>query len=273
MRFERRHVVPAQTAVRSIYSRAMVASLLYGFILIPAVAATFQTALAQPCQLTDMGTAQVAAVQDGRTLALTDGRTLRLKGIEVSAGTRAALQELVAHTPLRLKGVGESHDRYDRLEAFVFPADAQETVQQMLVARGMARVSARVGSKSCADALLTAERAARSAKRGLWANPNFAPLPAENLTRIRSLAGHFALVEGKVLSVHTSGGTIYLNFGPRWTRDFSVIIPRKSQRSFAAAGIALKRLDGQRIRVRGWVEQRRGPVIVAEFPEQIEQMN
>jgi hypothetical protein len=143
----------------------------------------------------------------------------------------------------------------------------------MLIAQGLARVSGRVGSKPCAEVLLTAESVARAAKRGIWADPNFAPLRAENLTGIRSQAGHFALVEGKVLSVHTSGGTIYLNFGPRWTRDFSVIILRRNQRSFAAAGIELKRLAGQRIRVRGWVEERRGPVIVAEFPGQIEQMN
>ena len=43
--------------------------------------------------------------------------------------------------------------------------------------------------------------------------------------------GHFTLVEGKVLSVRESGGTIYLNFGRRWTRDFSVIILRAQLRA------------------------------------------
>jgi hypothetical protein len=61
-----------------------------------------------------------------------------------------------------------------------------------------------------------------------------------------------------------------VNFGRRWTRDFSVIILRRNQRRFAAAGIEPKRLEGRRIRVRGWLEQRRGPVIEADAPEQIE---
>ena len=85
--------------------------------------------------------------------------------------------------------------------------------------------------------------------------------------------GHFALVEGKVLSVRESGATIYVNFGRRWTRDFTVTILRRLGRSFAAAGIEPKQLEGRRIRVRGWVEQRGGPIIAAEAPEHIEFVN
>lgn len=227
----------------------------------------------EACQLAAMGTADVAAVRDGRTLTLTDGRELRLKGIEVTTGARAALQRLAAGKRLRLERLGDGHDRYNRLVAFAFAGNAPQSVQQMLVAQGEARVSGRVGSHACADPLLAAERNARASRRGLWADPNFAPLRAENLAGLRSQAGHFALVEGKVLSVHVSGSTIYLNFGRRWTRDFSVIILRRNRGIFAKAGIEPKRLEGQRIRVRGWIEQRRGPVIVAEAPEQIERMD
>ena len=77
-------------------------------------------------------------------------------------------------------------------------------------------------------------------------------------------------MEGKVLSVHASGGTIYLNFGRRWTRDFSVVILRRNERAFAAAGLAPQSLQGRHVLVRGWLEQRRGPVIEADAPEQIE---
>src|SRR5690242_8833526 len=108
--------------------------LLHGFIFASAVAATFQAAAAgQICKLADMGTAQAAAVQDGRTVALADGRVLRLKGIEVSTGARAALKDLVAGKPLRLKHIGEARDRYGRLEAFAFPRAAQKSLQEMLV--------------------------------------------------------------------------------------------------------------------------------------------
>jgi len=224
----------------------------------------------EPCQLTPMGTATVASVRDGRTLLLADGRELRLAGIEVTEASHTALQRLVGQQTLRLEKLKSDHDRYGRLLAYAFAAEGQPSVQQILLEQGEARVSARIGDKACAEALLKAENAARAARRGLWADPNFAPLQADNLVRLGSARGHFALVEGKVLSVRVSGGTIYLNFGRRWTRDFSVIIPRRNQRSFAAAGLEPTRLEGRRIRVRGFVERRRGPIIEADAPEQIE---
>jgi hypothetical protein len=78
--------------------------------------------------------------------------------------------------------------------------------------QGQARVSARIGDKACVNKLLNAEQAARMSRRGLWANPNFAPLRSENIARITAARGQFALVVGKVLSVQESGATISLNF-------------------------------------------------------------
>ena len=101
-------------------------------------------------------------------------------------------------------------------------------------------------------------------------DPNFAPLQAENLTQLQAERGRFALVEGKVLSVRKSGATIYVNFWRRWTRDFTVIILKRQQRTFAAAGIEPKQLEGHRVWIRGWIEQRSEPVVMAEAPEQIE---
>jgi len=224
----------------------------------------------EPCKLTTIGTAQVAAVRDGRTLLLADGRELRLAAIEVTDDSRVALQVLVAGQTLRLERFGPEHDRYGRLVALAFAGDAHKSLQQTMLEQGRARVSIRMGGKACADALLRAERAARAARRGLWADPNFALLSAENLTQLQAIRGQFALVEGKVLSVRESGATIYVNFGRRWTRDFTVTILRRMGRAFTAAGIEPKSLEGRRIRVRGWIEQRGGPIIAAEAPEQIE---
>jgi endonuclease YncB( thermonuclease family) len=242
-------------------------------VTVAALACTARAAAPTPCPLTAIGRAKIASVRDGRTLALADGRVLRLAAIEVPADGHAALQALAAGQTLRLERLGADgadHDRYGRLVAFAFAGDASQSLEEALIEAGKARVSARVGDMACAEMLLTAEKAARAAHRGLWADPNFAPLPAENLAGLRRERGHFALVEGKVLSVHASGGTIYLNFGRHWTRDFSVLIPRRRERAFAAAGVVLRRLNGQRIRVRGWIEERRGPIVEAEAPEQIE---
>jgi len=226
----------------------------------------------EPCTLEPIGAANVAAVRDGRTLLLDDGRELRLAGIE-TGDDNSALQALVAGKLLRLERLGPDQDRYGRLVAFAFVGNEPTSVQQALLEQGQARVSARIGGKACAATLLRAERAARTAKRGLWADPNFAPLSADNLPGLAAVRGRFALVEGKVLSVRESGATIYVNFGRRWTRDFTVTILRRQARSFAAAGIEPKSLDGRRIRVRGWVERRGGPIIAVEAPEQIELLN
>jgi len=229
-----------------------------------------QVAAQDGCKLTAIGTANVAVVRDGRTLLLDDGRELRLAGIEAGDDSRAALQELVAGRPLRLQRLGPERDRYGRVVAFAFAGTAEQSVQQAMLEAGQARVSARIGDKACADALLGAERAARTAGRGFWADPNFAPLSAENLDRLQAERGRFALVEGKVLSVRESGATIYVNFGRRWTRDFTVTIRRRDQRAFTEAGVEPKKLEDRRVRVRGWIEQRGGPIIAAEAPEQIE---
>ena len=222
------------------------------------------------CKLTDMGSGTVASVRDGRTLLLADGRELRLAAVEVPDSSRSALQALVGGRDLRLKRLGPERDRYGRLVAFAYVDDDEQSIQEMMLKQGQARVSARIGDKACADSLLNAERIARRSRRGLWADPNFAPLRSENIARIAAARGQFALVEGKVLSVRESGATIYLNFGRRWTQDFTVTILKRHRREFATAGIDPKRLEGHPIRVRGWVEQRSGPVIEAVAPEQIE---
>jgi len=214
--------------------------------------------------------ADVAAITDGRTLVLSDGRELRLAAIEVTEASRAAVERLVTGQTLTIRPAAGATDRYGRVVAFVHLPGAAESVQQILLDEGLARVSARVDDRACAGILLKAEQAARAAGRGHWADPNFAPLKAENPAGIVAKRGHFALVEGKVLSVRESGATIYVNFGRRWTRDFTVTILKRTERTFASAGLQPKRLEGRQIRVRGWVEQRGGPAIAALAPGQIE---
>ncbi len=224
----------------------------------------------EACKLVPIGSAGIADVRDGRTLTLADGRELRLAAIEAPEKSRATLQALVGAGKLRLETLGAGRDRYGRVVAFAFAGESRDSLQQALLAQGRARVSSRVGNRACAEGLLAAEREARAARRGLWADPNFAPLAAENLTGIQAKAGRFALVEGRVLSVRESGATIYMNFGRRWTEGFTVIILRRLGRTFAAAGLDPKALEGRRIRVRGFIERRHGPVIEAAHPEQIE---
>jgi endonuclease YncB( thermonuclease family) len=228
-------------------------------------------------------------VIDGRTFVLDDGREVRLAGIEVpplppsrqptqstpaDAGIRAkeALAALLDTAAVVLKRADSPSDRYGRVlaYAFIMGAQGERLVQAELLAAGLGRVGGRIGTLPCAAELLGREKTARRAKLGLWADPYYDLVNADNPSEVLAERGRFALVEGKVVSVRESGATIYVNFGRRWTEDFTVTIPKRNERSFTAAGLEPRRLAGRRVRVRGWIEERGGPWIEAVRPEQIE---
>ena len=73
-----------------------------------------------------------------------------------------------------------------------------------------------------------------------------------------------------MLSVRESGGTVYLNFGRRWSQALTVTILKRDERIFTAAGLTPRTLESRLVRVRGWIEERNGPRIEASRPEQIE---
>jgi endonuclease YncB( thermonuclease family) len=228
-------------------------------------------------------------IVDGRTFALEDGREVRLAAVEVpplaalpearegetapgGAAARDALAALLEGADIVLRRADAATDRYGRILAYTSTArdGVERSVQADLIAEGLARVGGRIGTRECATELLARERAARKAKLGLWAISYYDLLDADNPADVLAERGRFALVEGKVVSVRESGATIYVNFGRRWTEDFTVTILKRNERSFVAAGVEPKRLAGRRVRVRGWIEERGGPWIEATRPEQIE---
>ena len=235
------------------------------------------------CKPTTVATGTVAAVVDGRTIVLDDGREVRLAALEVApptepagAAAKSALEALVAGQPIDLRAAGPEPaaetDRYRRLFGHVYvTTDKNERwAEAELITRGHARVAARVDERACATALLARERAARASNLGLWADPYYVIRPADDAAAVAAERGRFAIVEGKVLSVRESGATIYVNFGRRWTQDFTVTIAKRNESAFTSAGLEPKRLQGRRVRVRGYVEQRGGPWVEATRPEQIE---
>src|SRR5262249_40150018 len=146
------------------------------------------------------------ATADG--VALDDGRMVRLAAIEPGAAP-----DLAAGTAVTLKRLGSEADRYSGLRAHVFIVEngAERWLQADLVEQGLARVSSRVGDPACAKLLLAKEESARAGKLGRWAEPVYVIGKAEDPAGVLARRGRFALVEGKVLSVRESGGTIYVN--------------------------------------------------------------
>jgi len=232
------------------------------------IVAPIGPAHADDCRFVTIGTGTVRAVTDDG-IALEDARIVRLAGIEPGAAP-----ELAAGTAVTLKRLGAETDRYGRLQAHVFIDDtgSERWLQADLVARGLARVSSRVGHPACAKILLNHENSARATRLGLWAEPVYVIGKAEDPGAVLESRGRFALVEGKVVSVRESGGTIYVNFGRRWSEDFTVTIAKRNERAFFAAGLVPKSLSGRRVRIRGWIEERGGPWVEAARPEQIEVM-
>jgi endonuclease YncB( thermonuclease family) len=227
---------------------------------------------AEGCGFTIIGTATVRAVTDNE-IALEDGRAVRLAGIaDVAQPDISAALPAGRTIMLKRLGAAPETDRYGRIAAhiFIIENDAERWLQADLVARGGARASSRVGDAACAKQLLAHENSARAAKLGLWAEPYYVITKAEEPNEVLTRRGRFALVEGKVLSVRESGGTIYVNFGRRWSEDFTVTIAKRNERVFSAAGLEPKKLAGRIVRIRGWIEERGGPWVEASRPEQIE---
>jgi endonuclease YncB( thermonuclease family) len=245
-----------------------------------------------PCGGDEIARGSASRVLDGRTFLLHDGREVRLAAIEVPMlatpaemkdspdgdAAKSALAEFLAGAQIVLRRAELASDRYGRIVAYVVAArgDSERLVQARLISAGFARVGDHIGSRDCAVELLRLENAARAARLGLWTRSLYDPLQADRPTDILAQRGRFVLVEGKVLSVHESGATIYVNFGRHWSEDFSVTIRKRNEGSFAE--LDLTRFAGRRLRIRGWVEARGGvggspwhaPWIEAVYPEQIE---
>jgi endonuclease YncB( thermonuclease family) len=239
---------------------------------------------ADECRYDVVGTGTVALVHDGRSFSLDDGREVRLDGIEVppvpasgvsadraAAGlaAKAALEELVLHRRVELLARQAETDRYGRIIARADRLDGSERrpVVEELLARGHASTAA---NAACAAALLERERTAREGKLGLWGDPYYAARPAEDAAGLLAERGRFSVVEGTIFSVRESGGTIYMNFGRRWSQALTVTIAKRREAIFTAAGLDPKRLERRRVRVRGFIEERNGPRMEATRPEQIE---
>jgi endonuclease YncB( thermonuclease family) len=229
------------------------------------------------CAFETLGAARLARVLDARTLALDDGREIRLAGLDILSHAEAdaaearALGELLAGREITLKRLGEARDRYGRPLVHLFWDENGRSrwLQEEIVAAGRARVT-RIGDPICAAALYAREQTARAGKLGLWADPLYSIPQAEDVSGILERRGRFAIVEGRIVSVRESGGTIYVNFGRRWSEDFTVTIAKRHERAFAAAGTAPNALSGRLVRIRGWIEERGGPWVDAARPEQIE---
>ncbi|CAO3352516.1 thermonuclease family protein [Azospirillum melinis] len=230
---------------------------------------------------------RVTAVLDGDTLELEDGRRVRLAGIEAAKPPRnanpadgrvwplaeaatAALADLALGRRVVLHGPAPT-DRHGRLLAHLVREDGL-WLQSALLVRGLARVHTRPDARAYAAELLASEETARNAGRGMWRSRVYAVRDAADPEEIFRDRDSFQLLEGLVLAVSKSGGESWLDFGADWRSDVTVHIGRAAMREVIRAGIDPLSYEGRRVRVRGWITLRNGPMIEITHPEQIERL-
>ena len=223
-------------------------------------------------------TRTVTRIIDVETVALDDGSELRLIGVlaprAIEAGAdpgtwpmetaaREALRGLVLGQSIELAFAGERMDRYGRQQAHAFRigGEGRRWVQGHLLEHGFARAHTLAGNRACGHELLAAERAARESRRGLWAEAAYQIRQADKPAELLRYRTTFQVVEGKVVRVAEVRGTVYLNFDRNWRQGFAVSLRRADRQLLGDHASNPKGLEGRGVRVRGWIEQRGGPVI------------
>lgn len=239
------------------------------------------------CDLEPGPARAVVQVLDGETLALDDGTQVRLSGAlapraldggaqeaawPLEHAAKAKLERLALAKSVELGVAGRRTDRYGQLlaQVFVREGDRRVWLQGEMLRTGHARVYALPGSTDCTEALLLAEQQARSGGVGLWTHAGYQIRSASrswDLIRFRST---YQIVEGRIVKVAATRGHTYLNFGPNRRIDFTAIVRPTHKAAFDRVKFDFKSLERRRVRVRGWIELRFGPMVEIYHPSQIE---
>ena len=272
----RRAALVVRRAARAGCHAAVVACVCAGGI--PAHAETCPTAGAEPVAL--------ASVAPRLELKLADGRLLRLAGLEAAAGTPAApdrdatdaatLAAIIGRQLLAVTILSPKPDRWGRLLAFASVADGPAGgLAAAALSAGVARYRPEA-AVACRAALLAAEDAARRAKRGLWADPFYSVLAADDRAAFAARAGTDVVAEVRLRDVEPSPYRTRLRFeasnaAQSRSRGLleATIVPR-AMKTFEARGVDVHSLVGRSLRLRGLLDRRFGPRIELAGPDEIE---
>lgn len=234
------------------------------------------------CQLQSGGESTVLAVAGPQTLHLADGRFVRLaeilvpsspqsaQGFDPSLAATSYLKKTALGQKVELKFGGTQRDRYGVYIGHIYRSGDQGAwLQEGLLQAGLAQVFPQDDNHSCSGRLLTSEASAREEKRGHWGLAYFKVLRASDPRSILNLVQTYQIVEGKVDHATESGGRITLHFGAQDKFGFIGIIEPGAKKRFGEKKAA-DDWAGLSLRIRGWIERRRGPSMVITQSEQIE---
>lgn len=183
----------------------------------------------------------------------------------------ASREWLVGRVGQRLQVVPRGQpDRWGRERVDAVTDDAPADLAGGLIGRGLAYADAREADALCRPGLRLVEADARARRLGLWRDD--LPAAADG-PGLRRLAGHFAVVEGRIRHIGERGTRTYLDFVPRGGDGLTVVVTKRHWRTMAERGLTAATLLDRRVRVRGLVEVWRGPTIEAGTPDAIESLD
>lgn len=231
------------------------------------------------CQLTSGGESTVMSVVGPQTLHLADGRFVRLTevltpaaapgtGFDPSSAATAYLRSKTLGRKVEIRFGGNPRDRYGVATAHVFVAGEPTLwLQEGLVASGLALAFPQADNSACSQRLAAFEAEARNEKRGNWGLALFKVLPAKETRAINTLIQTYQIVEGRVDHITPVGSRALIHFGEENKFGFTALVESAAQKRLAER---VDLLSGRTIRIRGWIEHKRGPTVTIALPEQIE---
>jgi endonuclease YncB( thermonuclease family) len=216
----------------------------------------------------------------GGDLALESGVTIRLVGIRLPQDgplRESALAWLREQAGRKVRVEEASGpDRWGRVPARLMTDEgpdegsADPGLGEALVGQGLALVDPAATETMCGPDLLPIEARARERGLGVWANDRYKAVAATQTERLRERIGHFVLVEGRIRTVGERRQRTYLNFGPDWASDFTIIIPKRIWSAMLRRGFTAATLERRNVRARGILEDWQGPALTVTLPEAIE---
>lgn len=225
----------------------------------------------------DLTAVKIQKVIDPLTLLSTDGKIYKLSGIDIpEAGETAIkamkeLEALLTNQDVKLYLTKDaSKGRQTRLGQMLVQMERRKDnlwIAGQLLADGLARVRTTPANPEMARQMLALEAAAREKKTGLWAEAEFAVLTPE---QAEGKKNSFQIVEGEVYSVAQKNNETFLNFASDWKKDFTISITPELRRDLSRRNINFLSLAHKKVRVRGWVEDRNGPMISLDHGQQLE---
>jgi endonuclease YncB( thermonuclease family) len=263
-----RYLDPVEGAVR----RLLRFCALTGALLTAAAVAAGEA----PCRAPPGASAvSIKRVIDGDTVVLGDGRSLRLIGVNapevghrggtddpLGAAAAAKLAQLLQPGGLRLVAGREAFDSHGRSLGDLFLADGS-LAAAALVHAGLGFAAVVPPNDAHIGCVLAAEREARAARRGVWADPSFWTFAADRPPE--HLAGKFRRASGTISARTERRGGLALDL------DGEVELWVPAERRAALAPTLAAATVGARLTVRGWWGSYRGrPSLRLTHPAQVE---